>query len=51
MAAVVEFPFSYGKPELTPKHYGRIDPSIFWSRGRIGGRHFKLTFFVFPKKE
>ncbi len=35
MAAAVEFPFSYGKPELSaPKDYGRIDPSIFWSRGR-----------------
>jgi hypothetical protein len=34
MAAAVEFPFSYGKPELSAPHgYGRIDPSIFWSRG------------------
>ena len=34
MAAAVEFPFSYGKPELGAKEYGRIDPSIFWSKGR-----------------
>jgi hypothetical protein len=35
MAAAVEFPFSYGKPELSAPHgNGRIDPSIFWSRGR-----------------